>query len=277
MLFYLSRLTAATATLLCLLPTAMVRADTSVGAQLDAALAGDHRAPANVARDKYRHPRETLLFFGIEPAMTVVEVWPGGGWYTEILAPFLNRQGTYYAAWFPTSWEKTPDYLKRIEKQFDAKAAARPDVYGRMTKTYLLAPAYVDAAPKGSADMVLTFRNVHNWAKAGNADAMFKVFYDVLKPGGTLGVVDHRAAPGTPFERQISSGYLTEQYVIETAQKAGFRLVGWSDVNSNVRDSKDYPDGVWTLPPTLLLGDQDREKYLAIGESDRMTLKFVKP
>lgn len=277
MLFHLSRLATVAATLLCLLGAATVRADTSVGAQLDAALAGDHRTPAYVARDQYRHPKETLMFFGIRPDMTVVEVWPSGGWYTEILAPFLSTHGAYYAAWFATASDKTPDYLKRIEKQFDAKAAARPDIYGKMIKTYLLAPAYVDAAPKGSADMVLTFRNVHNWAKAGNADAMFKVFYDVLKPGGILGVVDHRAAPGTPFDRQIGSGYLTEQYVIETAQKAGFRLVGWSDVNSNPRDSKDYPDGVWTLPPTLALGDQDRDRYLAIGESDRMTLKFVKP
>ena len=135
----------------------------------------------------------------------------------------------------------------------------------------------MDIAPKGSVDMVLTFRNVHNWAKAGNAEAMFKVFYDVLKPGGVLGVVDHRALPGTSFEDQIDSGYMTEEYVIETAEKAGFELVGRSEVNANPKDTKDYPEGVWTLPPTLALGDKDREKYLAIGESDRMTLKFVKP
>ena len=261
----------------CLLGTAPANAEMDVSAQLDRALAGDHRDPKNAERDQYRHPKETLMFFGIRPDMTVVEVWPGGGWYTEILAPFLHHQGTYYAAWFATSWEKTPAYMNRVEKNFDLKTAARSDIYGKLIKTYLLAPAYVDAAPKGSADMVLTFRNVHNWAKAGNAEAMFKVFYDVLKPGGILGVTDHRAAPSTPFEQQITSGYMTEAYVIETAKKAGFHLVGRSDVNSNAKDTKNHPEGVWTLPPTLRLGDKDREKYLAIGESDRMTLRFVKP
>jgi predicted methyltransferase len=248
-----------------------------VGSLLDQLLAGSHRDPANAARDRYRHPRETLLFFGIKPDMTVVEVWPSAGWWTEILAPLLKDDGRYYAAYFATSWEKTPDYLKQREKAFDQMLAARPDLYGKTVKTYLLAPGFVDAAPKGSADMVLTFRNVHNWAKAGNADAMFKVFYDVLKPGGVLGVKDHRAKPGTSFEDQIKSGYMTEEYVMQTAQKAGFKFAAKSEINANPKDSKDYPDGVWTLPPTLLLGDKDKAKYLAIGESDRMTLKFVKP
>jgi predicted methyltransferase len=251
-------------------------AQTDVGAQLDQILAGEHRNPKNAARDQYRHPKEALMFFGIQPGMSVVEVWPSGGWWTEILAPLLRDRGTYNAAWYATASKNAPDYVHRVEKGFDQMLAARPDLYGKVTKTYLLAPEYVDIAPKGSADMVLTFRNVHNWAKAGNAQAMFQVFYDVLKPGGVLGVVDHRAVPGTPFEGQISSGYMTEQYVIDTAGKAGFRLVGGSDVNANPKDTKDHPKGVWTLPPTLALGDQDREKYLAIGESDRMTLKFVK-
>jgi predicted methyltransferase len=245
--------------------------------QLDQILAGSHRDPANSVRDKYRHPKEGLLFFGIQPGMTVVEVWPSGGWWTEVLAPLLKDDGRYYAAWFPTEWPKTPGYLKEREKDFDAKLAARPDLYGKVIKTKLLAPEYVDIAPKGSADMVLTFRNVHNWAKAGNADAMFKAFYDALKPGGVLGVVDHRANPGTAFQRQIDSGYLTEEYVISTAEKAGFKLAAKSEVNANPKDTKDYPGGVWTLPPTLREGDKDREKYLDIGESDRMTLKFVKP
>jgi predicted methyltransferase len=246
-------------------------------AMLDDILAGSHRDPNNAARDRYRHPKETLLFFGIRPDMTVVEVWPSAGWWTEILAPLLRDEGKYYAAYFATPWEKTPDFLKTREKDFDRMLAARPDLYGKTIKTYLLAPQFPDAAPNGSADMVLTFRNVHNWAKAGNADAMFKVFYDVLKPGGVLGVKDHRAKPGTPFEQQIQSGYMTEEYVIQTAQKAGFRLAGRSEINANPKDTKDYPDGVWTLPPTLRLGDKDRQRYLAIGESDRMTLKFVKP
>jgi predicted methyltransferase len=259
------------------LAPAAASAAQDVGANLDQILAGSHRDPKNAARDVYRHPKETLMFFGIQPNMTVVEVWPSAGWWTEILAPLLKDDGKYYAAWFATAWEKTPDYVKQREKGYDQMLAARPDPYGRTVKTYLLAPQWSDAAPKGSADMVLTFRNVHNWAKAGNADAMFKVFYDVLKPGGILGVKDHRAKPGTSFENQINSGYMTEEYVIETAQKAGFKLVARSEINANPKDTKDYAEGVWTLPPTLRLGDKDRNKYVAIGESDRMTLKFVKP
>ncbi|HYN27382.1 MAG TPA: methyltransferase, partial [Burkholderiales bacterium] len=164
------------------------------------------------------------------------------------------------------------------EKGFDAMLAGSPDLYGKVVKTALLAPEYVDIAPKGSADMVLTFRNVHNWAKAGNADAMFKAFFDTLKPGGILGVKDHRAKPGTTFQRQIDSGYMTEAWVIETAQKAGFKLDNKSEINANPKDKADYPGGVWTLPPTLRnVADAEKPKYLAIGESDRMTLKFVKP
>ena len=246
-------------------------------AALDQILAGDHRDPKNAARDKYRHPKETLQFFGVRPDMTVVEVWPSGGWYTEILAPLLKDQGKYYAAWYATQAKGTPDAAKQNEKRFEAKLADRPDLYGKTIKTSVLAPEYVDLAPPGSADMVLTFRNVHNWAKGGYADAMFKAFYDVLKPGGILGVVDHRAKPGTGFGVQARTGYLTEDYVIGAAQKAGFKLIASSEINANPKDTKDYAGGVWTLPPTLRLGDQDKEKYLAIGESDRMTLKFEKP
>jgi predicted methyltransferase len=244
--------------------------------QLDQLLASPHRDAKNAARDQYRHPKETLLFFGLQPDMTVVEVWPSAGWWTEILAPLLKDDGKYYAAWFATEWPKTPDFLKQREKGFDAMLAARPDLYGKVIKTRLLAPDYVDLAPKGSADMVLTFRNVHNWAKAGNADAMFAAFYDALKPGGILGVKDHRARPGTPFKQQIDSGYMTEEYVVSTAEKAGFKLVAKSEINANPKDTTEHEAGVWSLPPTLRLGEKDREKYLAIGESDRMTLKFVK-
>ncbi|HWN30129.1 MAG TPA: methyltransferase, partial [Burkholderiales bacterium] len=162
-------------------------------------------------------------------------------------------------------------------RDFRKKLAQRPEIYDRIIHTELQAPEYTAIAPRGSADLVLTFRNVHNWAKDGSADAAFKAFYDVLKPGGILGVSDHRANPGTPFEDMIRSGYVTEDYVIELAQRAGFRLAAKSEINANPKDTKDHPEGVWTLPPTLRLGDQDREKYLAIGESDRMTLKFLKP
>jgi predicted methyltransferase len=260
---------------LCMAAVQPAAADTAQ--QLDQVLAGSHRDAKNAARDQYRHPKETLLFFGLQPDMSVVEVWPSAGWWTEILAPLLRDEGKYYAAWFATEWKDTPDYLKQREKGFDAMLAGKPELYGKVIKTKLLAPGYVDIAPKGSADMVLTFRNVHNWAKAGNADAMFTAFYDALKPGGILGVKDHRARPGTSFKQQIDSGYMTEEYVISTAEKAGFKFVAKSDINANPKDTTDHPAGVWTLPPTLRLGEKDREKYLAIGESDRMTLKFVKP
>ena len=244
---------------------------------LDQAIAGDHRTDANRARDRYRHPKETLQFFGLKPDMTVVEIWPAAGWFTEVLAPVLRDQGRFYAARSAVSVGTPSDFVKERDKNFLAKLAARSDVYGKAVPTEILAPALLEPAPPGSADMVLTFRNVHNWAKAGFADAMFKAFFDTLKPGGVLGVEEHRAKPGTSFEAQVKSGYMTEQFVIETAEKAGFRFVARAEINANPRDTKDYAGGVWTLPPTLRLGDQDKEKYLAIGESDRMTLKFIKP
>lgn len=242
---------------------------------IDAALVGGHRSDENKARDKYRHPKETLLFFGLKPDMTVVEISPGRGWYTEILAPVLRNGGQYYAA-VSAITEKTPDALKKNDADYRAMLSGAPDLYGNV-KLSVLSPGSLQVAPRGSADRVLTFRNVHNWAKAGSADAMFKAFHDALKPGGVLGVVEHRAKPESSFQQQIDTGYMTEAYVVETAQKAGFNLVNKSDINANPRDTKDHPGGVWTLPPTLRYGDQDRQKYVAIGESDRMTLMFVKP
>jgi predicted methyltransferase len=242
---------------------------------IDQAMVGDHRADANKARDKYRHPKETLLFFGLRPDMTVVEISPGRGWYTEILAPVLRDRGQYYAAVSAVT-EKTPDALKKNDADYRGMLAVAPDLYGKVNLS-VISPGSLQVAPPGSADLVLTFRNVHNWAKAGTADAMFKAFYDALKAGGALGVVEHRARPNAPFQQQIDTGYMAEAYVVETAQKAGFRLVNRSEINANPKDTKDYPGGVWTLPPTLRYGDQDRDKYLAIGESDRMTLKFIKP
>jgi predicted methyltransferase len=246
------------------------------GAEIEKVMAGSHRSDANRARDVYRHPRETLQFFGVRPDSTVVEIWPGGGWYTEILAPLLREKGRYYAAHFHVT-EKSPKYMGPARASFLKTLASRPELYDRVTVTALDAPAATDIAPRGSADFVLTFRNVHNWTAAKNDEAMFKAFYDALKPGGTLGVTEHRAAPGTSLEQQIKTGYMTEAYVISLAEKAGFRLAGRSEVNANPKDTKDHPAGVWTLPPTYRLKDQDREKYRAIGESDRMTLKFIKP
>lgn len=244
---------------------------------LDEAIASPDRSPAAMARDPYRHPKQTLEFFGVMPQMTVVEVWPSGGWYTEILAPYLRNTGHYYAAGFAVSSDDTPEYRLAMQKDYDAMLATRPDLYGRVTVTELGPSQSWTICPPGTADRVLTFRNVHNWMKGGYEQPMFAAFYRALKPGGVLGVVEHRAKPGTSLARMIKSGYITEAHVIALAQQAGFQLLSRSQINANARDKQNHPEGVWTLPPSLKLGDKDRAKYVAIGESDRMTLKFIKP
>lgn len=246
-----------------------------VDRMIDAAIVGSHRSAADKARDQYRHPKETLLFFGLKSNLTVVEIAPGLGWYTKILAPVLRDAGQYYVAVSAVT-EKTPQALKQNDADYRAMLAAAPELYGKVQLS-VLSPGALQIAPPASADMVLTFRNVHNWAKAGSAEAMFEAFYDALKFGGTLGVVEHRARPDASFQQQVDSGYMSEAYVIGVARKAGFVLDNKSEINANAKDTRDYPGGVWTLPPTLRYGDQDRARYLAIGESDRMTLKFVKP
>lgn len=233
------------------------------------AVAAPSRTPANLARDAYRHPVETLGFFGVTPAKTVVEIWPGGGWYTEILAPLVKGNGTYYAA---GPW---PDGLKGVQAMQARDAAS----YGAIK---LAAFPWSEGQPKvpdGSADVVLTFRNVHNWRMGGEdkaADA-FRQMFAMLKPGGTLGVVDHRLPEAADAAREQSSGYVKVSTVRRLAEQAGFRFVDSSEVNANPKDTADWPSGVWTLPPTYRLKDVDRAKYAAIGESDRMTLKFRKP
>ena len=239
--------------------------------QLDAVLGGAWRSEHNKARDVYRHPKATLQFFGLQPDQTVIEITPGGGWYTEILAPLLRDNGHYIAA---VSGGKNGED-KQDADALRAKFKADPAQYDKASVVVFNPKAPV-FGPPGSADMVLTFRNVHNWTMAGSAEAMFKAFYAVLKTGGTLGVVDHRAAPGATLDAVKGSGYLPTDYVIKLATDAGFKLDGQSEINANPKDTKNYPKGVWTLPPTLTLGDKDRDKYLAIGESDRMTLRFVK-
>jgi predicted methyltransferase len=242
---------------------------------LDEVIDAPHRSEENRARDRYRHPKETLLFFGLRENMTVVEISPATGWYTEILAPILKRQGKFLAS-PPALAADTPEPMKRRDAAYKAMVAADPKLYGgaAIANFDLQKPVF---GTSGSADMVLTFRNVHNWAKAGTADAMFQAFHTALKKGGVLGVVEHRARPGTSFQRQIDSGYMTEAYVIETATRAGFKLVASSDINYNPKDTTDHPGGVWNLPPNLRgVAEKDKAKYLAIGESDRMTLKFIK-
>lgn len=250
-------------------------AQIDAGALLEAALAGEHRSPENRARDPYRHPKETLLFFGLKPDMTVIELWPGAGWYTEVLAPALKDNGKLIAAGFPADSEI--EYFRRVGAAYNEKLAGNPAVYGAVTFVPFAPPDYASLGGAGTADMVLTFRNLHNWENAGTLETVFQASYAALKPGGVFGVVEHRANPGTTVEESFKAGYMPQDAVIALAEKVGFTLAETSEINANPADTKDYPEGVWTLPPSYRLGEKDREKYAAIGESDRMTLKFVKP
>ena len=255
-------------------PPSPVQRDTVTAAAIEKVLAGEHRSAGNRARDAYRHPLDTLLFFGIKPQMTVVEVWPGaGGWYTEVLAPLLSG-GKLYAALMPTAPDN--EFVTAGRKSFTDKLAARPDLYGNVTVTSL-GPGTFDVAPAGSADLVVTFRNLHNWLDLGFAKEAIAGMYRALKPGGILGVVDHRGNPDKPQDPRAATGYVNEQYAIDLITSAGFVLEARSEINANPKDTKDYAQGVWTLPPDYRLGERDRAKYQAIGESDRFTLRFRKP
>lgn len=241
--------------------------------RMDQVLAGNWRSDAAKARDKYRHPRSTLEFFGLRPDMKVIEITPGGGWYASILAPLLKDNGSYIAAELsPLSGKEAAHDLTVLRKRF----AADPAQFGN-ARIAQFDPNTPNLGTPDSADMVLTFRNAHNWVAAGTGPAMFRAFYSVLAPGGVLGVVDHRAVKGATLDSVKDSGYLPQAYVTKLATDAGFRLDASSEINANPKDTKDYPKGVWTLPPTLALGDKGKAKYQAIGESDRMTLRFVKP
>ncbi|MCH9027124.1 MAG: amidohydrolase family protein [Proteobacteria bacterium] len=253
-----------------------VEFDRSLPASLAAIADGDHRSEASRARNHYRHPVETLEFIGIKPDMTIVEISPGGGgWYTEILAPYLKDNGKLYAASFDPDSES--NYFRSNAEKFNAKLAADPGSYSKVEVTVFDPPLLLAIAPPGSADMVLTFRNVHNWMREGVAPEALAGMYAALKPGGILGVVAHRADPGNEQDPKVVSGYVRQDYVIKLAESAGFEFVESGEINANPNDSRDHPEGVWTLPPSLRLKDVDRDKYLAIGESDRMTLKFRKP
>ncbi|WP_292777028.1 methyltransferase domain-containing protein [Nostoc sp. NMS9] len=237
---------------------------------LQTILTSSHRSEQNRLRDKYRHPAQTLEFFGLRPNMTVVELWPGSGWYTEILAPFLAPKGQLIVTNLASSTSKPALALQE-------KLAANPKVFGKVKVAQINPPNELTLAPENSVDMVVTFRNIHNWVKAGYAEQVYAAAYKALKPGGILGVEEHRGLKGISLQKSIKTGYMSEDEVIAAVEKAGFKLVSKSEINANPKDTKDYPGGVWTLPPTLSQGEKDRQRFLTIGESDRMTLKFVKP
>ena len=243
-------------------------------AKLLSLVKGSQRSAANIARDPPRHPYEVLRFFGVTESMTVVEILPGGsGYWTEILAPYLRDRGVYYAA---IGEKNASEEGERMNAAFNAKMEASPALYNRVRITEFGGDRH-DIAPPGSADMVITFRNVHNWMARGDVDEAFAAFYKALKPGGTLGVEEHRGRNDRAQDPKAKSGYVRQDYAIKLAEKAGFKFVASSEINANPKDTKDYPEGVWTLPPTFRLGAKDRAKYEAIGESDRFVLKFVKP
>ncbi|HET6631933.1 MAG TPA: methyltransferase [Rhodanobacteraceae bacterium] len=242
--------------------------------QLAPIVDGAWRSVSHKARDRYRHPRATLAFFGVRSDMTLIEITPGGGWYTELLAPLVNDDGQYIAAIARS--RKSGDEPAGAAKAVQALISGWPEHFAN-ARVVRFDPAAPVFGPPGQADAVLTFRNAHNWVAAGTAPAMFKAFYAALRPGGILGLTDHRAAPGETLAQAKGTGYLPQDYVVKLATDAGFKLDATSDINANPKDTRHHPKGVWTLPPTLALGTTDREKYLAIGESDRMTLRFVKP
>jgi predicted methyltransferase len=264
----LAATTAIAATAVVMTPSVTART-TVANKALAAAVAAPHRSEANKARDKYRNPAATLTFFGVKPTDNVVELYPGGGWYTEILAPYLSAKGTYTVA------APVGRGSDNIAKKLDSDAA----LYGKVKRAnFPIKDAGTPVAP-GSADVALTFRNVHNWRFGGTdaAQTAFNQIYAMLKPGGVLGIVEHRLPENMDSALEEKSGYMKKSSVIAFATKAGFKLVAESEINANPMDTHAWPDGVWTLPPVYRLGDKDREKYAAIGESDRMTLKFVKP
>jgi predicted methyltransferase len=246
----------------------------STAEALTGILAGDWRSEENRARDVYRHPKETLLFFGIRPEMKVLEVWPEPGWYTEIIAPLVRAKGTYYAAVIAA--DPTDPHITQRLDAFRQKLAERPQIYDRVV-TVSFPTDGGDVAPPDSLDMIVTFRNIHNWMARDQAGRAFATMYRALKPGGVLGVVEHRGNPALPQDPHAKSGYVNEDYAIHLIEAQGFRLVAKSAINDNPGDTKDYEQGVWTLPPTYRLGSKDHDKYAAIGESDRFTLRFVKP
>ena len=227
----------------------------------------------DTSRDKYRNPYSTLEFFGLNPEMDVLEISPGGGWYTEVLAPYL--EGTLFAAHFNPDSDRA--YYKRSRDNYVKRIKSDPQLFKNVRIAIFDAGQNILTVDNDSVDAVLTFRNVHSWLRSNSESNAFALFFKALKPGGILGIVQHRAKPGATIKTMKNSGYVTEEYVIELAKNAGFVFEASSEINSNEKDTTNHPKGVWTLPPSLSLGDSDKEFYLSIGESDRMTLRFRKP
>jgi len=251
--------------------------DSEFISRLETALHGDHRSDKNKARNKYRNPLGTLAFFGLKPDMTVLEIAPGGGWYTEVLAPAMRDTGTYIAGSYDVEVADQPKYRYRQHAALLKQITEQPNLYGQIKVANYSPPQSRQLWAEDSVDMVLTFRSTHGLVREGLIDDVYSDFFMVLKPGGILGVVQHRAPEGGDAVAWAKKGYVPESKVIQAAEKAGFVLDDKSEINANAKDLKDNDEGVWRLPPTLRLGDADREKYLAIGESDRMTLRFKKP
>lgn len=254
---------------------ALAHSDGHGASSLQQAVNSDFRQAKNTNRDEFRHPLETLVFFDIKPSDKVIELWPGGGWYAEILAPYLAADGQYIAGNFntqPIDENKRAGYKAKSGKKFETWLQDNRQRLGKATTVTFEPPTHYALGDDASVDVVLTFRNLHNWAMKDQLEPVFESAYKVLKSGGTFGIVEHRAKAGM----DAKTGYMDEAKVIALAEKVGFTLVAKSEINANTKDSKDHPKGVWTLPPRLALDDLDKEKYLAIGESDRMTLKFIK-
>ena len=259
-------------------PSALPTPDAATDAKLVQSLAGAQRTDKERARDVYRHPRETLEFFGLRDDMTVVELSPGGGWYTAVLAPVLRDRGQLRVEGGDPNGDPKSEGTQNA-RALQARFQAMPQAFDKVQALVVGGGKPIELGPAGSADLVLTFRNFHNWVGDPMLGKILEASFAVLKHGGVLGLTDHRAAPGSAFDAKAvdATGYVPETYVVETVTRAGFKLAARSEVNANPKDTRDYPKGVWTLPPTYELGDADHARYEAIGESDRMTLKFVKP
>lgn len=242
--------------------------------QLKAVIASDQRTADEKARDQYRHPYETLRFFGIRDDMTVLEIYPGGGWYTQILAPYLKGKGKLIVAVYDRDPKTQKEWMPKYNTQFMDRFIGKPDVYGNIEVVDMVPPDRVDLAPAESVDMILDFRNAHNWIELGD-DEVAAGWFKALKKGGVLGFIEHRRNENKPHDSE--SGYVHQKRIVDLMVKNGFKFAASSEVNSNPKDTTDHPSGVWTLPPSLGLGEEESAKYIAIGESDRMTLKFVKP